>query len=123
MVRALVPSLTLAVLVLTASPGCGDDGDGGEGGNGAGNQCSLDTQFDCVRACERYEAFCDGGCGEVPEESCDDPECVQACENARREPELIPEQYKPLVLGQLNCIDDNDTCLGFTECLRTCFMQ
>ena len=103
--------ISLCLGALAAAPaGCGGD-DGAE--------CSLDAEFDCNRVCQRLEEFCNT-CDEPPDEGCEDPACVEDCENAKADPDAIPEEFQPLVLGQLNCLDDNDSCSGFTDCLTDC---
>lgn len=104
--------LLAALLLALMLAGCGGDDDGGD-------ECSLGTDFDCDLACQHLEELCNT-CDEPPAEGCDDPGCVESCENVKGDPEAIPEEYRPLVLGELNCLDRNDTCDGFSDCLRAC---
>ena len=102
--------------MVAALPACGGDDDGG------GAECSLGTDFDCDLACGHLEELC-ATCDEEPADGCEDPACVEDCENARAEPDAIPEEYRPLVLGQLNCLDRHDTCDGFAACLQACLSE
>jgi hypothetical protein len=113
--RFVLSSVALVAL-LAVAPGCGGDDDGGS------DECSLGTDFDCDNACGNLEDLC-ATCEQDPADNCDDPACVDDCENAKSDPDSIPDQYKPLVLGQLNCLDDNDTCDGFAACLQVCLGQ
>ena len=102
----LVLVLTASLLALAAACG-GDDGP----------ECTgLD--FDCEVACANLEDFCNT-CDE-PADDCQDDACVEDCERARSDPDAIPAEFRPLVLGELNCLDDSDTCEEFSSCLRQC---
>jgi hypothetical protein len=104
----------LAALVLAAAPGCGGDDDGG-------GVCTG-TDFECDVVCEHSELLCNT-CDEPPEEGCDDPACVEDCQNVKDDPEAIPAEFRGQVLGELNCFDDHDTCGGFSGCIQECLGQ
>jgi hypothetical protein len=104
----------LAALVLAAAPGCGGDDD--DGGSCTG------TDFDCNVVCANSDLLCET-CAEPPEEGCEDPTCVEGCQNVKDDPEAIPAEFRGQVLGELNCFDDHDSCDGFAECIQECLGQ
>jgi hypothetical protein len=106
----------IALCLATAASACGGDDDGG------GDECSLGTDFDCEVACGHLEELC-SSCDQEPADGCNDAACVDDCENAKADPDSIPDDYKPLVLGELNCLDAHDTCDGFAACLQVCLGQ
>ena len=107
-IARVVRSLPVALLLL----GCGGDDDG------EGAEC-LGTGFDCGVVCANLETLC-LTCEEPPADGCEDDNCMEGCQNVKSDPEAIPEEFRPFVLGELNCLDQNDTCEGFTDCLQVC---
>ena len=104
-----VVRLSLLLCALSLAGACGGDDDGG---------VCLGTDFDCEVVCANELALCDDCPDEVSD--CGNPDCVTECGNVKGDPEAIPEQFRPLVLGEVNCLEQNDTCDGFTDCLRAC---
>ena len=90
---------------------CGGDDDGGE---------CTGTSFDCDVVCGNFETLCNTCETDEQPSDCADPDCPESCGNVKAEPEAIPEEFRPFVLSEVNCLEQNDTCEGFTDCLREC---